>query len=1091
MQGKREFYSYQEALQIVRKQGFANSKEYRKFASMDSKMPSSPNSFYRDLGWINWSEFLAKKRCREDYYTYLEAQAVVQRARIVYSKQFKLWEKTDPKMPANPNYFYKNSGWINWYRFLGKPSPGEQFYSYINAQKVNKEQSLSSKKEFYKYARTDSRMPSGPAYVYKDSGWVNWYEFLNKSLPAELFHSYEYAQKIVQEQGIGNHQDFREYAKTDSKMPFSPHLVYENKGWIDWYSFWGNPRPDFYTYDEAKKVVKEHGIQSQTEYKRFARSNFKIPSTPSHIYKNTGWVDWYTFLGKMKPTHWAVSHPNIFSVMESWLLTQTGIPTKKTAINRFVSEFLIPMGIPDEPLYLLLRINRFDQDAYTRFIDGLTKTATTAYHFIISNFIGWIYEVHCFSDEDGERVALPGYRNPFDSVLAGFAETIKTSSRPAQTTKIPLGYEFILRLREFLAPALVKLCELPHLHEFFSSDWVYVDPSLIDKSDPNCVWRIKKNADRTIDGKRSVGDHPQIWSPVRFIALYTLIRMPLRGQQILWLDSGESDQIIPVRKTDGSITWQQNSGPLEGKLIGKKRPQGMIQRGYDGGAIFYVNTNKTGRDYDIPYVPDDLAYWLLLLRDWQLKYQPISEPMLWSNTKLRHEKNSKWLKAQGSQCFLFRVSHEGHPALTSTVFGSQLPRLLKEIERSGEDLAEYDSNHKRYTSAYSPHCLRVSLITSLIADGHAPLSVVSKLVGHSTIVMTIYYTKLSHEQMRKPLGEAEKRMQAEAQAREAEKIQNEGLSTCRHKLLVTDSNQMFLEPGHPKSACQVKDYGICPMSGAACYEGGDFIVDRGQEVIYAPVQVGYLGSQNCLRCRFFVTGVPFIGGLVALANEIGLEAETEQVRYKNFTRELDVLEQMAYDADKSGEPFVLELERKRAIANQQQSATKFAMLAEDYEAADNWINSCLELMNDSADPASIRLVVAGEQVEFERVLEESRSNYHLLAEICQNAIIYHSANPSRALPAIAQTIDRMADLNGLKPAMFKLTDEQKLTAVNELNAFLLARLGSWERIDELMCGELMLLDIDTHTPELKSMTKEIQAILMKMPDVRQIGGDVT
>ncbi|MNP14906.1 hypothetical protein D3C76_1072440 [compost metagenome] len=68
--------------------------------------------------------------------------------------------------------------------------------------------------------------------------------------------------------------------------------------------------------------------------------------------------------------------------------------------------------------------------------------------------------------------------------------------------------------------------------------------------------------------------------------------------------------------------------------------------------------------------------------------------------------------------------------------------------------------------------------------------------------------------------------------------------------------------------------------------------------------------------------------------------------------------------------------------------------------------------------------------------EESKSEYHLLAEICQNATIYQSANPSRAVPLIAQAIDRMAENNGLAPAMFRLSDEQKLVVVNELNRLL-------------------------------------------------------
>ena len=72
----------------------------------------------------------------------------------------------------------------------------------------------------------------------------------------------------------------------------------------------------------------------------------------------------------------------------------------------------------------------------------------------------------------------------------------------------------------------------------------------------------------------------------------------------------------------------------------------------------------------------------------------------------------------------------------------------------------------------------------------------------------------------------------------------------------------------------------------------------------------------------------------------------------------------------------------------------------------------------------------------------------------------------------------MAENNNLAPAMFRLTDEQKLIVVNELNTLLIERLGSWERIEDLFSGELMLLDIDAHEPKLTRISTEIQTLLL-------------
>ncbi|MBF4332699.1 hypothetical protein EAY29_20925, partial [Vibrio anguillarum] len=86
-------------------------------------------------------------------------------------------------------------------------------------------------------------------------------------------------------------------------------------------------------------------------------------------------------------------------------------------------------------------------------------------------------------------------------------------------------------------------------------DWFIVDRAAIDKHDPDCVWR-KVKVDKTrsirIDGiLRSFreGEHFYvIWSPVRAMALYLKLQLPLRTFQVRMLDSGEAD------------TWRYESG---------------------------------------------------------------------------------------------------------------------------------------------------------------------------------------------------------------------------------------------------------------------------------------------------------------------------------------------------------------------------------------------------------------------------------------------------------------------------------------------------------------------------------------------------
>ena len=59
-------------------------------------------------------------------------------------------------------------------------------------------------------------------------------------------------------------------------------------------------------------------------------------------------------------------------------------------------------------------------------------------------------------------------------------------------------------------------------------------------------------------------------------------------------------------------------------------------------------------------------------------------------------------------------------------------------------------------------------------------------------------------------------------------------------------------------------------------------------------------------------------------------------------------------------------------------------------------------------------------------------------------------------------IDKMIELNNLKPMMFKLDKKQQLAIGNQLTNFLLARVKTWEKVDDLVSGRLLLTDLGEH-----------------------------
>jgi hypothetical protein len=458
--------------------------------------------------------------------------------------------------------------------------------------------------------------------------------------------------------------------------------------------------------------------------------------------------------------------------------------------------------------------------------------------------------------------------------------------------------------------------------------------------------------------------------------------------------------------------------------------------------------------------------------------------------------NQKILEARGTQCFLFRSDKSGVPISPANAFSTTLPALLYKIQRPGENLASQDPTlnlRDRYDSPYTPHSLRVSLITAFIVDGGAPISVVSKLVGHSTLVMTIYYTKPNSKQLHRVMAEAEKRSEKLAMEADANTVREQGLNSLRDRLIATDGNGFLFDEKVPNSACVVFDHGICPRSASACEEGGALVFERPNSTdLHAAVEAGYLGKKNCPRCRFFITGVPFLGGLIAVANEVALEIHTESKRYQLYTAEIEQLERDFYDSNVAGETDSRQQERKQASANQQLSAAKLDGLLSDYVAINRYVQDCVKLVNEiryKGTSNQIRLVLADDGLEANVTFEESKSQYHLLAEICQNATIYRSANPSRAIPLISQVIDRMVENNGLAPMMFRLSDDQKLVVANELTQLLIRRLGSWDKIDDLFCGDLTLLDLDALEPNLTKVSVQIGLLLDGVRMAPRIAGE--
>ena len=395
----------------------------------------------------------------------------------------------------------------------------------------------------------------------------------------------------------------------------------------------------------------------------------------------------------------------------------------------------------------------------------------------IVDFIDFVIEKH-FTSRDQNNVPIKTVVNPFTKV--------KFKSVPLETVRQPLPYKYILSLRDIISPSNDKTTKhdntshCPSFKDWLwaqaqtgvrsgarGGDWFEVPESLINKDDPDCVWRQRKIKPRGAADRVII----QMWSPVRALAILIKLHLPLRTYQVRMLDSGEDD----TWKYDNRF-WIQNESKLTKTTSPKLVEKGVFRRIYDQYTSTYttglfINTNKTSdaevdAGYVIPWNHQEVLYWLEKLRNWQKKYNPIQRPIHCKELSKRHlgtTKSELQLNAMGKMCFLFRDPTAQGDDKFKPIDADSLKRfwhsLLLELENNlfsagdtldnGEKLSlvvNYENEKlKGSTTHFPPHSLRVSLITAYSMDSNVPIPVISKLLaGHTRLISTIYYLSLIH-----------------------------------------------------------------------------------------------------------------------------------------------------------------------------------------------------------------------------------------------------------------------------------------------------------------------------------------------------------
>ncbi len=96
--------------------------KYSKSKKRPNNIPANPRNIYGE--WKGWGDFLGTGNThKKDFLSFEEVREFVRNLGIKNQREWYEYWKSNEKpdnIPYNPSRVYKGKGWINWYDFLGK-----------------------------------------------------------------------------------------------------------------------------------------------------------------------------------------------------------------------------------------------------------------------------------------------------------------------------------------------------------------------------------------------------------------------------------------------------------------------------------------------------------------------------------------------------------------------------------------------------------------------------------------------------------------------------------------------------------------------------------------------------------------------------------------------------------------------------------------------------------------------------------------------------------------------------------------------------------------------------------------------------------
>ncbi len=208
------------------------------------------------------------------------------------------------------------------------PQPKRNWRSYAEAREFVRSLHIPKQQAYEAWSKSGARpddIPGSPKRAY-GAEWQGWADFLgnNGAKPRRVCASGEYlpfeeARAHIRKLGLQTQNEYREWAKTEDRpvgIPAGPYNIYGDE-WTNWSDFLGARGFNGYrSFEEARDYAREKQFKSRQDWADHANSHefpHDLPIYPEYAYRDDGWIDWPNWLG----IEGKLTRPRILAILNS------------------------------------------------------------------------------------------------------------------------------------------------------------------------------------------------------------------------------------------------------------------------------------------------------------------------------------------------------------------------------------------------------------------------------------------------------------------------------------------------------------------------------------------------------------------------------------------------------------------------------------------------------------------------------------------------------------------------------------------------------------------------------------------------------